>query len=131
MELKDYQELTGNTGVTKYKITLYIDDKKQVVNKNKCLVLANTKEMMAVVSEDDPSVIELIGFEHSARTVCMANKLCYPNTWISRIDKAIRCEMFSTFDEETSIDMMKGSMAGFIKEESKKFEPLLEAVESL
>lgn len=131
MELKNYQELTGNTGVTKYEVILYIDDKKQVVNKSKCLVLANTKEMMAVVSEDDPEVIEIIGFEHSARTVCVANKLCDPNVWISRIDRAIRCEMFSTFDEETSIDMMRGSMAGFIKEEAKKFEPLLEAVESL
>lgn len=131
MELKDYQELTGNTGVTKYEVILYIDDKKQVANKSKCLVLANTKEMMAVVSEDDPDVIEIIGLEHSAKTVCMANKLCYPNVWISRFDKAIRCEMFSTFDEETSIDMMRGSMAGFIKEEAKKFEPLLEAVDSL
>lgn len=131
MELKNYQELTGNTGVTKYEIILYIDDKKQVVNKSKCLVLANTKEMMAVASEDDPDVIELIGLGNSAKTVCMANKLCYPNVWISRIDKTIRCEMFSTFDEETSIDMMQGSMAGFIKEEAKKFEPLLEAVESL
>ena len=131
MQLKNYQELTGNTGVTKYEVILYIDDKKQVVNKSKCLVLANTKEMMALVSEDDPEVIEIIGFEHNARTVCVANKLCDPNVWISRIDRAIRCEMFSTFDEETSIDMMRGSMAGFIKEEAKKFEPLLEAVGSL
>lgn len=131
MELKNYQELTGNTGVTKYEVILYIDDKKQVVNKSKCLVLANTKEMMAVVSEDDPDMIEVIGLGCIARTVCMANKLCNPNVWISRTDKSIRCEMFSTFDEETSIDMMRGSMAGFIKEEAKKFEPLLEAVDSL
>ena len=130
MELKNYQEL-GNTGVTKYEVILYIDDKKQVVNKSKCLILANTKEMMAVASEDDPDVIELIGLGNSAKTVCMVNKLCYPNVWISRTDKTIRCEMFSTFDEETSIDMMRGSMAGFIKEEAKKFEPLLEAVDSL
>lgn len=131
MELKKYQELTGNTGVTKYEVILYIDNKKQVVNKSKCLVLANTKEMMAIVSEDDPDVIELIGIKHSARTVCMVNKLCYPNVWISQNDNTIRCEMFSTFDEETSIDMMRGSMAGFIKEEAEKFKPLLEAVDSL
>lgn len=131
MELKNYQELIGNTGVTKYEVILYIDDKKQVVNKSKCLILANTKEMMAVASEDDPDVIELIGLGNSAKTVCMANKLCYPNVWISRTDETIRCEMFSTFDEETSIDMMQGSMTGFIKEEAEKFEPLLEAVDSL
>ena len=70
MQLRKYQELTGNTGVTKYEVILYIDDKKQVVNKSKCLVLANTKEMMAVVSEDDPEVIEIIGKNCPGRSSC-------------------------------------------------------------
>ena len=107
MELKDYQKLAGNTDIVKYEVVIDQTESEPKIYKSKCLVLADTKAMIALVTEDDPEVVICVGVGNRPENVCLADKLGYPHVWRSDIDDHFRCEMYATFDEETAIDMMK------------------------
>lgn len=110
MELKDYQKLAGETGIVKYEVVINQMDDEPKIEKKKCLVLADTKAMIALVVEDDPEVVVLVGVGKRPESVCLADHLGYPNIWRGEIDDSIHCEMYASLDDETAIDMMKNTI---------------------
>lgn len=110
MELKDYQKLAGNTDIVKYEVVIDRNEGKPKMEKKSCLVIADTKAMIALVVEDDPDVIVNVGVGKSPYNVCLADHLGYPHVWKGEIDDAIHCELYATLDDETAIDMMKNTI---------------------
>lgn len=110
MELKNYQSLTGNTDIVKYEVVIDKTNEETRVYKNKCLVLADTKAMIALAVEDDPETIVCVGVGIQPENVCLVDKIGYPHAWESELDGYLHCEMYTTFDEETTIDMIKNTI---------------------
>lgn len=110
MELKDYQKLAGDTGIVKYEVVIDQTESEPKVYKSKCLVLADTKAMIALAVEDDPETIVCVGVGIQPENVCLADHLGYPNIWKGEIDDSIHCEMYASLDDETAIDMMKNTI---------------------
>lgn len=131
MELKDYQQLAGNENIIKYELVINQREDTSEVKKKKCLVLADTKAMIALVVEDDPEVIINVGIGSDPRSICLSDKLGYPNVWRGEIDDSIHCEMFASFDEETAIDMIKNTILLEIDNKMIDYEVLKKMVRDL
>lgn len=124
MKLEDYQKLTGNTDIVKYEVIIDKGEEELKFEKKKCMVLADTHAMIALVVEDEPDVIVNVGVGKSPYNFCLSDQLGYPHIWKSELNETIHCDLYATLDEETAIDMMKNAILLEIAKDLTEYEVL-------